>query len=848
MRTLLTYFSWRYLKRHPIRVTLGILSIALGVALFTSVDVSNTSTEAAFRRTVKKLSGNAQLQIIRNRTQGLPEEALRRVDAVPGVKAAPVLELSTTVPGHPEMLLLLGIDFAREASFRLWDVQEGEKPQINPLAFLGGDVILVSQTFARRLHLKLGSALKIDTATGPRPVSVGAIFRDEGPAEVFGGNVAVLALKTAQRLFRRPGSVDRIEVLVQGDVEEAARRLRVAMGADYSVRPPPTQNSFLDEALTRLRALMGIGVVALLVGVFIIYNSVSISVVERVREIGTLRAIGATRRQIFGVILLEWMTLGAVGSALGLALGVGLAQSLIRIWTKEVNQVTMIVDVSELAVLPRTIAGAMAIGTLTTLVAAFFPARSAMSITPIEMLRQTLFLLQSARSYLRAFAVGVVLIVVSLALLGGAIEFEGVGLVASFLTFLGASLMMPQATLWASRIARPGLRRMFRVLGFLAADNVALFPQRTALTVIALAGALAMMVSSSSIVLGIKARSAEWMEDAFPFDCTVRASDFSATLYANVTLPEETAALAQSAEGVDFAYGVRALLQPYGDRDVMLFALDMDGYARMQSARGRVGFALPGTLPDLLAGRGAIVSRNFAKLHHVKPGDSIELSTPKGPLRLSVLGAYEEYSWPQGSLFVHRGLYEEYWGDPSISYLDVRFKPGVDHAQALAQVERRLGEKHRLFVYDVDNLKKLGDDIMDNTLVLLNVQVALAIVIGFFGIVNTLLISVMQRTREIGLLRAIGMTRRQVSLMILIESLLIAGVGAVLGIGLGLAGARWPLALHVEQVSGYWLPLYVPWITLAFAMGASFAIGAVASVLPARHAARLDVLEAITYE
>ncbi|HZE99032.1 MAG TPA: FtsX-like permease family protein, partial [Planctomycetota bacterium] len=315
MRVLLSYFSLRYLRRHPIRVFLSVMSVALGVALFASIDVSNTSTEAAFRRTVEQLAGKSQLQVVKGRSLGVEEELLKKIDAVPGVQAAPVLQLSATVPGLSEGLLLMGLDFNREASFRLWDVAEGEKPQINPLAFLGGDVILVSRSFAAKRGVKLGGGFKIDTPTGPRPVTVAAIFKDEGPAEIFGGNVAVMPLKTAQRLFRRQGSVDRIEILAQGDVGEAARRLREALGPDYIVRPPPQSNSFLDEAMTRLRALLGIGVVALLVGIFIIYNSVSISVVERMREIGTLRAIGATRRQIFGVILLEWTLLGFLGSA-----------------------------------------------------------------------------------------------------------------------------------------------------------------------------------------------------------------------------------------------------------------------------------------------------------------------------------------------------------------------------------------------------------------------------------------------------------------------------------------------------------------------------------------------------
>jgi putative ABC transport system permease protein len=145
-------------------------------------------------------------------------------------------------------------------------------------------------------------------------------------------------------------------------------------------------------------------------------------------------------------------------------------------------------------------------------------------------------------------------------------------------------------------------------------------------------------------------------------------------------------------------------------------------------------------------------------------------------------------------------------------------------------------------------LKRLADSVMDNTLQLLNVQVALAIVIGFFGIVNTLLISVLSRTREIGLLRAVGMTTDQVGSMILIEALFMAVVGAVLGIVLGLAGAKWPLAFHVAQVSGYWLPLHAPWLTIGLAVASALLIGAVASILPSRRAAKLNVLEAITYE
>jgi putative ABC transport system permease protein len=848
MKTLLRYFSSRYLRRHPFRVILSTMSVALGVALFASVDISNTSTEAAFRDTSKKIGGNAELEVVRSQRAGVDEPVLKLIDSVGGIKAAPVLQLSTTVPGSKGMLLLLGLDFTREASFRLWDVAEGEKPEVNPLLFLGGDVILVSRSFASTLGLKLGSVFKIDTATGPRPVRVGAIFKDAGPAQVFGGAVSVMPLKTAQRLFRRDGTFDRVEVIVSGEVDAAARRLREVLGADYVVRPRPIRDSFLDEAMMRMRMLLGIGVVALLVGLFIIYNSVSISVVERVREIGTWRAIGATRLQIFAVILVEWMILGLLGSAAGLGIGIVLSKLLMGIWTREVNQVTMIVQISRVAVLPRTVMGSLGLGTLTTLFASYFPARAAMSITPIEMLRQGIGAQGATQGYARALVAGLLSIGLSVYLMAGAPEFDGVGLVGGFFAFLGAALLMPQITLWGSRAARPLFLRLFRFLGFLAMDNVSKFPQRTALTVVALAGALAVMVSSSSIVTAIKVRTAGWMEDAFPFDCTVRTSDFAATPFVNATLPEEVPARVESSEAVDFAYGVRTTLEKYGENDVMVFAIDFDRYERMQRLRGRSGVVLPGTLPDLLSGKGVIVSRNFSALYHVQPGKSIDLGSPKGVNRFRVLGTYEEYAWPQGTIFIHRPVFERLWDDPGISYLDIKFKPGVDRSQAQDVLARALNDKHSLFLYDVARLRKLSDDVMDNTLSLLNVQVALSIIIGFFGIVNTLLISVMRRTRELGLLRAVGMTRGQVSAMILIEAIFMAAVGAVLGILLGLAGARWPLAIHVEQVGGYWLPLHFPWSTIGIALGTSLVIGAVASVLPARRAARINVLEAITYE
>lgn len=848
MSALLRYFSWRYIRKHPFRVALSLLSVALGVALFVSVDVSNTSAEAAFRKTQARLSGSAQLQVVRGRSLGVEEESLAKIEAVPGVRAAPVLQLGSTVAGSGESLLILGTDFRREAGFRRWESPKGEKPAIHPLAFLMTDPVVVTKAFAAKQNLQLGSRFRIDTPDGPRPVVVASIVPDEGAAQVFGGNVVVMHVKTAQKLFKREGRFDRIEVLVSGDVEAAARRLREVLGSEYTVQAPPRQNSFLDEALTRMKALLGISVIALLVGVFIIYNSVAISVVERVKEIGILRSIGATRGEIFRVILLEWSLVGVLGSTLGIAIGVALAQVLLKMTAGEVNQLMLVVDVGEIAVLPRTLALGLGLGTLTAFIAAYFPGRQAMSISPVEMLRQGVLQVRAGSGFLRALAVGLGFIALAVAAVAGAVSFENVGLAAAFCAFLGAALVLPQVTIWALRAARPLMGRCFRLVGALASDNLAKAPQRTALTVIALSGALAMMVCAEAIIAAFKVRQVRWLHDALPFDCQVTASNYEATIYGGARLPAEIPAAVGAVEGVDFSYSVVQALQDYGERDIMVFGVEMAAYARMQALRGGGGFVKAGMLADLESGRGVVASENFAGIHGVRIGDSIELLTRKGARRFVLLGTFEDYTWPQGAVYIELSVYRGLWEDPGISYLEVRFKPGAPSGDVRRRIAQRLKGETSLFVYDVEDLRRIGEEMLDRTLKFTNVLVAVSVIIGFLGIVNTLLISVMRRTREIGLLRAVGMTRRQVAGMVIVESVFIALVSGALGVGLGLAAAKWPVALHVFQIMGYRLPLEVPWGSVGLAMGGAVAIGVVASILPARRAASLNVLEAITYE
>lgn len=848
---LLRFFSLRYAKTHPFRILLSAVAVALGVALFVSSDTSNYSTERAFTESNEKLQGKTQLQVTRGGLLGVEDSILEQIESVSGVSAAPVLQLSTTLPDleGESTLLILGLDLKREASFRMWDVAEGDSPKIDMLAFAMGNGIVITQSLADRHGFKLGSKFNMDSPLGIQKMNVGAILKDEGAAQVFGGNIAVMPIANAQRMFKREGKVDRIELIIAGSVDEAAKKLSAALGSEYKVEPPPKSNSFLDDAISRIKALMGISVIALIVAIFIIYNSVSISVVQRIKEIGTLRAVGATRFQIFSVILMEWALIGLIGSLFGIAFGYALAHMLINFTMREINQMIPIVVLEKVIMPPRTIIGGLILGIVTSFLAAYFPGRNAMRIMPIELLRQGLYRIRMTAGYHREFWFGATLTAAAILIwIIRPTDIPNIGLGSAVLSFTGAAFLLPQLTFWTARMARPFLGRVFRTEAFLAADNISKFPQRTALTVVALAGALGMMVSAAALVTSFKVRGERWMKVTFPFDTSINATDLKNSFFSTATFPEDLIAKINALDVVEYCYGVRAPFQEYNGHTVMIIAPELELYNRMQSDRGMENFIPTERLPKLLSGEGVALSENLAMIHGLRQGDQITLNTMRGPKSFEVLGLLEDYSWPKGVVFMDRSIYKEYWEDTSLTYLNIRYKKGSDPVAAKARIAQELKGTYNLFIYDVKDLLSIANNTMDQTLKFTNMQVALAIFIGFLGIVNTLLISVMHRTRELGLLRAIGMLRGQIVKMVVVESVFLAVLAGGIGVFLGLVGAKWPLAMHVYQIGGFLMPLAIPWKHVIGAIIASGVIGFVASYVPARRAAGINVLDAIGYE
>lgn len=845
MRALLRLFSLRHLRVHVWRGLLGLAAVLLGVALFVSSNVTITSVRASLQATARTLAGGAQWRVTRGRSLGVEVSLLERIRTLPNVIAAPVIQSSAAlVEPRGGTLMILGVDFWNDSLLRLYKFQgQADTAAFVRTAFVP-DGILITEQFARRHGLQIGSPIRLNTPHGLQDLHVTGILADSGPARVLDGNIAIMELNAAQRLFGRPGFVDRIEVA------HATQAQLAALCPGYEIAPAARSASMMEDALARIDSLQAVSLIALLVGLLIIYNSVQISVEERLKEIGTLRALGATQKQIFAVLLMEWLVVGAVGSLLGIYAGYALSKALLSYTSRTLNAMIPLIDLRDVRIAPLTVVIALILGIGATAIAAALPAWKVVHLTPLALLRP--YGLRAFSRQGQSFKVGLVCLGMGVGLVELTRVSPPAGLAATSLIFLGVAFMLPGILLYLAVRVRPLLQRLFRLEGFLAADNMIKFPQRTALTAVTLGGALAMMVATATLVEGFRAATSAWITQALPFDLAVMSTDFSTSIYSDQTVPRTLETTLSRIPGVEMTYGVRSVFAEYRGSDILILGLETRNFLETHRRRGMSDWARriadPQVVDAMTAGNGIVVSENFAALFGVEQGGKISLPTPSGPRSFQILRTVPDYSWPHGVILMDLDVLLSLWKDDRLTYVDARVQPGTDRESVRAQLATVLAGHYSLFLYDKEQIRRVSDDVLLQTVAVADIQVTIAIAIGFLGIVNSQLISVMQRTREIGLIRAVGMTRRQVARMVVIEGVFIALVGGIIGVIGGLIGGWLPLRLFTFAITGYQYPIVMPWRHLLFAFAVAVLVGFLASILPARRAARLHILDAIGYE
>jgi putative ABC transport system permease protein len=844
------------LAGRKLRAALTAVAIMLGVAMISGTYILTDTIKAAFSTVFTTVYAKTDAVVTgkvafgnnsnsNNLPPSFPQSLLGKVRNLPGVEAAQ--------GGITDVASLVGRDgkviSGHGAPALAFSVHPNNQ-RFNPLTLVTGKwpvgphEVAIDQHTSSSDNYKVGQSIGV-IARGPvTPYRIAGIVKIGGVSSLGGATMAVFDFPTAQRIFHKEGKLDGIDI--------AAKQGTSPTQLVQEIKPilPPTAEVRTAEGETKQATkdtngflsiindfLLAFGGVALFVGAFVIANTLSITIAQRTRELATLRTLGANRRQVLMSVLLEAFVIGVFASVVGLFLGLGLAKGLNALF------VHFGIDLPQAGTVfsTRTIVVALLVGIIVTLLAALRPAIRATRVPPISAVREGAVLPTSrfARFSLTA----------ALLTIGGAVALMLVGLFVGGLSttqrLLALGVGAAAVFLGVAMLAKTLVPPLARVLGWpateiggasgeLARGNAMRNPQRTASTASALMIGLALVTLVSVLASGLKTTFNDAVNSVFKGNYALTATDN----FSPISISSENAL--KKVSGANVVSGVRAGDGKAFGRKIGVTGVSGD-IAKVIVVKWQNGSqATPGRLGE----SGAFVAKAYAKKHNLSVGSPIALEVPSGKtLHLVLRGVFAppKGGSPYGDVTISTQRFDAEYQNPQNVFAFIDMSGGVSDANT-AKLTSALKNFPDAKIATASQFKKNQESGINTLLNLLYVLLSLSIIISLFGIVNTLVLTVFERTRELGMLRAIGMTRRQVRRMIRHESVITALIGAALGIPVGVV-----LALMVGKAIKY--PAFtIPWATLVVFVIAAILAGLVAAIFPARRAGKLNVLQALQYE
>jgi putative ABC transport system permease protein len=852
MKALLTLFRslvLGYMWQNRLRSFVTLLAIGLGIALFVAIDLANATAIASFSSNVNIVTSRVNLQVL-GEGRGFDERTLLKVMRAPDVvQASPVIEDSIVVgarqgdPNSGEILRVLGIDL-------LQPLPEGVDVRGNtsdPYGLMDGRGAIVSQRVVDRLGLHIGSSFA--ALAGGRPVTFTVAAIVPRTVSAADSSVVFVDIVTAQELFGKVGTIDRIDCIV---APQHLAQVKAALG---KIVPPGTRvvepATRTDEVRRLLRSfqvnLAAISLIALLVGAFLIYNTVAISVVQRRAEIGTLRAVGATRRQIFAAFLAEGALFGVLGSFLGLIFGYFLARLAVGAVTHTVNTLYVGTHVDRVLYDPRLMIEALLFGIAVAMISAIAPAVEAARTQPSRVMGSRGFEPRMTRLAILLSLGGLLLLGVAY-ILAQAPAIDGLplfGYASALCIILGASLCVPLGVIVTARLLQ-NLGYGFSSAAMLAAANFGGTPRRNSLAIAALAIAVAMIVSVSVSVFSLRATVAAWLDQTLIADLFVRPMGVSGEVY-DARIPAKIPERIRALPGVAAVDTFRGVEIPFRGSLITLARTDFRTIGQRDWVRvsgGADAATLARTLPGTTR---VIVSAPFAEKANLHPGDALVLDTPAGPTSFRIAAIYDDYSNDAGTVMVDQRTFNRLYRDDSAGMFSVYAKPGTD-LNALRTRVIRAALPLRVEVQTTHDLRAVVFAIFDRTFLITQALNIIAITIAVMGVVSTLFALVLERRREIGVLRYLGLTIRSVRNMVLYEATLIGVLGGLFGIGAGMLLGLLLIYVIDRQAFGWPMHLHVPYWPLAESLLLVLIAAILAGIYPAQVAARIATADAVRAE
>lgn len=845
----------RQLRTRPLRAVLTAFGVVLGVGMVFGVLLLVGTIRATFDEVIDSAWGETDLIVMGEGNGTMEEGTLARIKEVEGVREAAGmvggmftrLEADgSPVSGPKGQMLIAGYE---TQGYQPYDFRLVEGRRIAT-----GLEIMVEQNWARDRGYDVDDRVRVAGPTGRTELPIIGIFKLTSSLNVGGLGYAAMPLGAARRVFDQPKGWMQISIAAvdRGEVGALKGRVGQVAGSGANVQTPGEVSDQVSEQLAGLNmVLYFFSGVALFVGGFLILNSFNMTVLQRMRELGMLRTLGASRRMATASVLTEALIIGAVGTLLGLALGLALASGLISLMRG------MDVPVGTLDVSASAAITAAVIGIVVTLVGAFWPAHRAGRVSPI---RAVVGSAQVRGASKRRLAVALVLFLPGLWFggsfwFGGESETGGIaafgGIVMTMAMFAGMAIAAPFVILPVVRWLALPLRRLLPTGGRLAADSLLSNPLRTAATAVALTIGLSVVVVNSSMSASFVGTIEDQVDKAFARDFTVQAQGFTIEQGGGPGVPRSMQRAIEAMPETGTVAPTRAMpleLPGVKSGSEQGIAIGVDP-ARQPKVDGTEfqGVSQSAAYAGLERG-GVLLGRTYAARAGLERGDTLPLVGPAGRQQAEVVGIIDAIGAMAGmemrlSLDTMKGVY----GDSQPAELAVEARDADVRPELEAKIAALLDRRYpNLEMQSAADAKKEVSDEINRTFNMFNAIVIIAIVVSLLGVINTLAMSVIERTREIGVLRALGASRWQVRSTMLDESLMITVAGAAVGVAAGtLISFMWLRGLD-EVMPG--MSFHFPGAVAVAVAIAAVVLGVAAAILPARRAARLKVIEALTYE
>ena len=831
-------FTWRSLQQRPGRALLTLLSIIIGVAATVSFAVTTNATRDAYRTMFALVTGRAGLEVTSSGDARFAESWLEKIREVPGVGVAvpSVRRLSTLFAnGQRVNLQVLGIDPEQDRLARDYEIPQGRM-------VTDDDELLLDISLAERLQIKVGDGVKLLTERGLQSFRVAGIVEPQGGMALRQAGTVLISLKRAQYIFRAAGKLDVIQVVVKSgvNVEEVQARIRELLPDELQVQPPTMNSQSMKETLFGSeQALRLASLFSLLLAAFIILNTFLMNVSERKRQLAVLRAIGALGGQVRRAILSEGAVLGVLGTILGIVAGLFVADAVNRTLAEVLN-----VTMSSAQYTPRPFILAVLFGMGMSLAGAYVPAYRAGMVSPLEGLDRVSRGELEGVSW-RYLATGFILVLVSsvviiLSLLGYLPLILPTYFSVSLL--LGVVLISPLALVPLATFCSWCLRPIWRFESQLALKQILRHRTRATLTAGVLFVAGSTGVGIAYTILDNVDDVRDWYRRAFVADYFIRAMIPDMTTGDAADLPTALTEQLHKLPHLKNLEGASMVSVRLGENRVLVASRDFHDSSAM-------AFDLVSgseeNLYEQLKGGEVVIGSGLGLREKLTLGDDVVLETSEGPVAFRIAGVANDYLAGGYSIYMDRAYAVQYFGVSGYDAFLVHAEPA--YRDELRGELQKLCDEHGVLIHSFADIVKHIEFMISGIVACLWALIALGFVVGAFGIVNTLTMNVLEQTRELGMLRIIAMTRRQVRRTILAQAIIMAGVGLLPGILGGLIIA-WVMNFTTMPTIGHPVELgFRPVLVTVISLGALLIV-LVAAWIPAARAARLDLVRALHYE